>query len=75
MNFIRHKTKRIQSNLAEGFHTKILDEKQAIEFIRNAPSTSSATALSMLNYSLGYFDEFGYLPIPLVREILDNLPN
>lgn len=56
------------------FHTQILDEEQAELFIRKAPATSSATAIAMLSYSIGYFDKLGYIPIPLIREILDTLP-
>lgn len=73
MNFKKYFNEKQQINPVD-FHTQILNEAQAEEFIRNAPTTSSATAIAMLSYSVGYFDKLGYIPIPLIREILDSLP-
>lgn len=55
------------------FHTQILDEKDAEQFVARFYSPTLSTREGFLNFAIGYFSELGYLPIPLITYIYDNL--
>ena len=55
------------------FHTNILGEADAEEFVAKHYSPTLSTREGFINFSIGYFDELGYIPIPLLKYIYDNL--
>lgn len=55
------------------YHTNILCEKDAEDFVTKHYSPTLSTREGFINFAIGYFDQLGYVPIPLLKYIYDNL--
>lgn len=55
------------------FHTQILTEHDAEEFVKLHYSPTLSSVEGFISFSMGYFSELGYIPIPLLKYIYDNL--
>lgn len=54
------------------YHTQILNSDMAEEFVKRYFCSGLASRDDILSFSIGFFSDLGYLPIPLLRYIYDN---
>ena len=54
------------------YHTQVLNEQMAEDFLKKYFCSGLASRDEILSFSIGFFSDLGYIPIPLLKYIYEN---